>query len=508
MTEPELLVEMRGIEKVFGTVPVLSDVCFQLRPGEVHVLAGENGAGKSTLMKILSGFYPHYRGEIRLEGRPVRFRSTQDAGTKGITVIHQEMSLIGSMSVVDNLLLGQPLGSRFWLHRRREARRATECLRILSLQLNLERAVEEYPLPVRQMLEITKALARNARIVIMDEPTSALNGPEIETLFAVISDLKRRGCGVIYITHRMEEIYRIADRITVLRDGRNAGTEEIGSLPPAQLIQWMVGREISQQFPRRLPKPGSRRLSVHNLCLPDPSGTRKHSVEDVSFQVAAGEVLGIAGLEGSGKSELLNGLFGACGRGTTGTVLLDDQPLPMNRPSEAIAKGLALLTNDRKEKGLVSSLDLARNITLASLRAFSSWGWIRQEEEEETSRKFIDRLAIRSFSVRQEISTLSGGNQQKVLLARWLLTGPRVLLLDEPTRGVDVGAKHDIYQLINECTDQGVAVVLVTSELPELLALSDRILVLHRGRQTAELSRAEATAETVLRAAMGENRVP
>jgi ribose transport system ATP-binding protein len=506
MAETELLVEMRGIGKTFASVPVLSDVSFELRPGEVHVLAGENGAGKSTLMKILSGFYLDYLGDVRLGGRLVRFRSPQDAAGHGITVIHQEMSLITSMSVADNLLLGQPSGSRVWIDRRREARLAAECLAHLGLRVDLQRKVEEYPLPVRQMLEITKALARDARIVVMDEPTSALNGPEIERLFAVISELKNRGCGIVYITHRMEEIYRIADRITVLRDGCNAGTAEIGSLPPGRLIQWMVGREISEQFPERVTRRGSRRLEVRNLYLPDPSGVRSHSIEDVSFEVFSGEVLGVAGLEGSGKSELLNGLFGVYGR-AQGTVLLDGRPFPTLRPGDAIRRGVALLTNDRKENGLVPSLDLARNITLASLGNFSSWGWIRQAEEETTSRDFVRRLGIRSFSVRQQVSTLSGGNQQKVLLARWLQTRPRVLLLDEPTRGVDVGAKHDIYQLINECTDQGVAVVLVTSELPELLALSDRILVLHRGRRTAELSRQEATAETVLRAAMGENRV-
>lgn len=494
---------MEGISKSFGTVPVLDGVSLRLLPGEVHVLAGENGAGKSTLIKIASGAYRDYSGEIRLEGRPVRFRSPHDAAQQGIAVIYQEMSLVNSLNVVDNLFLGRRVGGSLWVNRRLEARQASACLAQLGLDLDLYRKVERYPLAVRQMIEIAKALAFDARVVVMDEPTSALNAPEIEKLFEVISGLKNRGCAIVYITHRMEEIYRIADRITVLRDGRAVGTEKTSALPPDKLVRWMIGRDMSAQFPKRVPKIGSTRLKVRDFSVPDPSGARLYAVQNVSFEVSSGEIVGVAGLEGSGKSELLNGLFGVYGPAARGSLTLDGHPLVVRSPADSIARGVALLTNDRKETGLIPSLNLAHNITVASLGAFSHRGWIERGQEEAASRAQFVRLGVKASSIRQDVSTLSGGNQQKVLFARWLQTNPKLLLLDEPTRGVDVGAKHDIYQLIYQCTEQGVAVLLVTSELPELLALSDRILVLHRGRLVSELTRDEVTAEKVMSAAMG-----
>ncbi|MFB3902369.1 MAG: sugar ABC transporter ATP-binding protein [Acidobacteriota bacterium] len=505
MTDLAPLLEMQGIGKSFGAVSVLHDVSFRLLPGEVHVLAGENGAGKSTLIKIASGVHRDFSGEIRLNGRPVRFRSPHDAAMQGIAVIHQEMSLVNSLPVVDNIFLGQRLGGRFWLRPRLEEDRARACLAQLGLAIELDKKVEDYPLAVRQMIEIAKALAQEARVVIMDEPTSALNAPEIEKLFQVIADLRSRGCGIVYITHRMEEIYQIADRVTVLRDGRNAGTETTAALPPDRLVQWMVGREISDQFPKRVSRPGGKKLEVKHFSVPDPTGVRQYAVRDLSFDLFAGEIVGIAGLEGSGKSELLNGLFGVYGPLAGASLVLEGRAFSVRSPGDSIARGLALLTNDRKETGLIPSLDLARNITVASLAAFSPKGWIDHRQEEVASEVQVRRLGVRASSVRQDIKTLSGGNQQKVLLARWLQTGPRVLLLDEPTRGVDVAAKHDMYQLINRCTDEGMAVLLVTSELPELLALSDRILVLHRGCLAAEINRQEANAEKVLSAAMGRN---
>ena len=349
------MLEAVEIGKSFGTVPVLDGVSLRLLAGEVHVLAGENGAGKSTLVKILSGVYRDFEGEIRLAGGSVRFRSPHDAASQGIAVIHQEMSLVNSLSVVDNIFLGQQLGGRFWLNRRLETERASACLAQLGLNLSLERRVEEYPLATRQMIEIAKALSREARVVIMDEPTSALSAPETEKLFAVIGDLKERGCGIVYITHRMGEIYRIADRITVLRDGRNAGTEKASALPPDRLVQWMVGREISEQFPKRLAKPGKKTLEVRHFSLPDPAAVRLHSVSDLSFDVCSGEIVGIAGLEGSGKSELLNGLFGVYGAVGQGSIALDGRPFSVRSPGESISRGLALLTNERKETGLIPS---------------------------------------------------------------------------------------------------------------------------------------------------------
>ena len=344
MEDQKILLEAEEVGKSFGSVPVLQGVSFRLLAGEVHVLAGENGAGKSTLVKILSGVYRDFEGEIQLDGRSVHFRSPHDAASQGIAVIHQEMSLVNSLSVVDNIFLGQQLGGWFWLNRRLETERAGACLAQLGLNLNLERKVEEYPLATRQMIEIAKALSREARVVIMDEPTSALSAPETGKLFAVIGDLKERGCGIVYITHRMGEIYRIADRITVLRDGRNAGTEKPSALSPDKLVQWMVGREISDQFPKRLAKPGRKRLEVKHLSLPDPAA-RRHFINDLSFDVFSGEIVGIAGLEGSGKSELLNGMFGVYGAVARGSIALDGNPFSVRSPGESISRGLALLSN-------------------------------------------------------------------------------------------------------------------------------------------------------------------
>jgi ABC-type sugar transport system ATPase subunit len=489
--------------KAFGGVPVLRGVDFDLRAGEVHVLAGENGAGKSTLIKILAGVHTEYEGEIRMAGRPVRFRSRHEASGRGISVIHQELSLVNAMSVVDNLFLGEEcVRAGFWVDNGAQRARARALLAPLGLDVDLFRPVEDYPVSTRQMIEIAKALAFNARVFVMDEPTSALTDPEVERLFEIIGDLKRRGCGIIYISHRLEEIYRVADRITVLRDGEHIGTAPAAELPQPKLVAWMVGREISQHFPERPSRFGAERLAVRDFSVPDPVGIGRRVVEDVSFSVRAGEVLGFAGLQGSGNSELFNGLFGAYGRLGGGTVRLDGRPLAPTSPSRSIREGLALLTNDRKRTGRVGSLTIRENITLASLPRFSPGGWLRRGREAEAGERHRGSLAIRSASLEQEVLELSGGNQQKTVLAKWLETQPKVLLLDEPTRGVDVGAKHDIYELMNAWTAQGMAILLITSEMPELLAMSDRIVVMHRGRIAGEFGRG-ASQEEILRAAMG-----
>ena len=521
------LVSMRAIGKSFGNVCVLRNVCFDLRPGEVHILAGENGAGKSTLIKILAGVYAEYDGEIVMGGTPtaaargdarppilgnplasespVRFRSPHDAARHGISVIHQELSLINSMSVVDNIFLGAEfVRAGCWLDYRAACKKAQTLLDRLGLEVDLARPVGEYPVSTRQMIEIAKALAFQARIFVMDEPTSALKDPEVEKLFALIAELKQQGCGIIYISHRMEEIYRIADRITVLRDGQYVGTAPAAELPQSKLITWMVGREITQQFPPRAVALGPERLKVENFCVPDPTHTKRWAVEDVSFSVRAGEILGFAGLQGSGNSELFGGLFGAAHGACAGTVRLEGKRLPEGgTPHTSIRNGLALLTSDRKKTGMVGRMSITRNITLASLARFSPAGWLRGEIETAAAQQRRETLAIRAASLEQDVVELSGGNQQKVILAKWLETHPKVLLLDEPTRGVDVGAKYEIYALMNALTAQGLSILLITSEMPELLAMADRILVMHRGHVTAEYSRG-ATPEMILRAAMGE----
>lgn len=500
----DALLTMRNIGKSFLGVRVLDDVDFDLRAGEVHVLAGENGAGKTTLIKILSGAHADYEGEIRLLGRRVSFKSPQDAAARGISAIHQEMALVETMRVGDNIFLGREWTRKMGLMDfRSEWKRATELLEPFGIQVDLKAPLSEYPLAVRQMIEIAKALVNEARILIMDEPTSTLSDVEAAKLFQLIARLKDEGCTVVYITHRLEEIFRLADRITVLRDGKLVGTSPSRDLAPEELIRRMVGREIRQLFPERSSKPGEVRLRLDDFSIPDPSGRKDFAVEDVSLSVRAGEILGIAGLRGSGKSELFNGLFGTYGRNAGGTVVLDGRAFQVISPRRSIEQGMVLQTNDRKGTGLVTGMSLTRNITLPSLKEFSPGGWIRPEEEAKAAAEQIKNLDIRAASPDQDAGTLSGGNQQKVVLAKWLETRPRVLLLDEPTIGVDVGAKHEIYSLMNRLTEDGLAILLITSELPELLAMSDRIVVLHRGRIQAEFPRAEATQENVTRAAMG-----
>ena len=499
------LLRMEGIEKSFSGVRVLENVPFDLKPGEVHILAGENGAGKTTLVKILAGIHTDHEGEIFLQGKSVRFDSPHEAARHGIAAIHQEMSLVSSMTVADNIFLGREQTiSRLWMDFRSQEKKAQAVLNRLGLEIDLSLRVEEYPVSVRQMIEIAKALVYQARILIMDEPTSALNDIEVERLFTNINDLKTHGCGIIFISHRLEEIYKIADRISVLRDGKYVGTADAGKLPVDNLIEWMVGRSIDRQFPLRMTEKMGKSLSVKGVSLKDPSGRKDWVVEDINFDLRAGEILGIAGLQGSGKSELLHGLFGDYGKISQGEVFLKDKKFVVRSPADSIAQGLILLTNDRKDSGLVPMMDLVRNMTLASIKIFSPRGWMQTRKEEEAVKKNILSFNIKAHSLDQEVQTLSGGNQQKVVLAKWLETQPQVLLLDEPTIGVDIGAKHEIYRLMHEWTTAGQAILLITSELPELLAMSDRVLVMHRGRIIREFLQNEATQEKVIQAAMGE----
>ncbi len=505
-----MLLSMRNIHKSFSGIPVLRDVCFDLQEGEVHVLAGENGAGKTTLINIMAGVHADYRGVIELNGRTERFSSPHDAARKGIAVIHQEMSLIGTLPVVDNIFLGRELtrasSGGILVDRRRQMEEAKRVCASLALDVDLRRPVDDFPLPVKNRIEIAKALASSARILIMDEPTSALSEPEVERLFGIIGELKRRGSAIVYITHRMDEIYRIADRITVLRDGRLIGTAAASDLAQSQLVHWMVGRRISTRFPPARREFGNERLRLDHFSVAHrgaPNRERPWLVQDVSFTVRAGEVLGIAGLQGSGNSALLAGLFGAWPNKIRGNVYLEGRPFRIRSPRWSIRHGFAYLTNDRKGSGLIPGLGIAPNISLASLAKVSKWGVLSKKKEREIASAQVNSLSIRAASLEQEVQYLSGGNQQKALLARWAETHPKLFLLDEPTRGIDVGSKQEIYSLISRWRAEGISVLLITSELQELIGLADRILVMHRGRITSELARENATQEAVLRAAMG-----
>jgi len=474
------LLRMLGIGKSFGGVRVLRDVDFDLLAGEVHVLAGENGAGKSTLVKILAGEHAEHEGTIELDGVPVRLRSPHDARRRGIAVIYQELSLVEPMSVAENMFLGRELTAAGGMVLRDEQElRAAAALRSFGVEADVRAPVESLPVGLRQLVEIARAVMAEGRIVVMDEPTSALSAAEAERLFATIRRLVARGCGVVYISHRLEEIARIADRITILRDGRKVATAPAAAMPPDEMVRLMVGRPIRQMFPPRERTAGAVRLQVRGFSL---SGTGGTPVHDVSFDLRAGEILGIAGLQGSGASELLLALFGAFGAPDAGRVLLDGEPLRIDTPARAIAAGMALLTNDRKATGLVPDMGVGANMTLATVDALSRGGWIDRDAERQAVRDGTAALRIRYADDRQPVAQLSGGNQQKVLLARWLATRPRVLLLDEPTRGVDVGVKAELYALLGRLAAEGTAILLVTSEHGELQAMADRIVGMERGR--------------------------
>jgi ABC-type sugar transport system ATPase subunit len=493
---------MRDLRKAFAGVHALRGVDLEVQAGEIHGLVGENGAGKSTLMRILSGALPADSGEIIWQGRPVRFPSPQAALAAGVAMIHQELSLVPGLPVAANVFLGHEPGpvGRF-LSLAEANRRAAQLLRDLDTPVDVTRRVEEYSLAIQQMIEVAKALSHETSLLIMDEPTSALSEAETERLFAVIRSLRDRGVAVIYITHKLEEIYALCDRLTVLRDGERIGTAPAADLPRDRMIQWMVGRRIEQLFPERRPRLGEEVLRVERLTLPADGGARR-LVDGVSLTVRAGEIVGLAGLRGSGASELLGSLFGQYGARPRGEVYVRGRRLRPASPARALRAGISLLTNDRNATGLVLPMSVLHNLTMAALPRLTPGAIVRRSRELAAARPVAESMRLRAPSLEVEVNALSGGNQQKVALGKWLLTEPQVLLLDEPTRGIDVGAKAEIYDLMNRLTAEGKGILLITSELPELLAMSDRIVVLHRGRVTAELSREEATQERVMAAAM------
>ncbi|MBK9118973.1 MAG: sugar ABC transporter ATP-binding protein [Phycisphaerales bacterium] len=505
------LLEMRNITKSFDGVPVLLGVNFDLRAGEVHALVGENGAGKSTLIKVLAGVHRDWGGDVWLRGRTVRFSGPRAASQAGVAVIHQELALVPGLTVAENLFLGReprtPWGT---LNRHTMDTRAAAVLQEdLGIQVDPRGLAGALPLATRQVLEIAKALliyddgtSRGAGLLVLDEPTSALSDEEARRLFAIIRRLRERGAGVVYVSHRMEEIYALADRITVLRDGRQVCTATPAELPPDELVARMVGRTFAAPTARQDAATGPVRLEVRSVALRSADG-RRTALHDIELVVRAGEMVGLTGLLGSGASELLGAIYGRYGRLDSGQILVDGVPVRNLVPRTALARGIALLTNDRQASGLVLPLSVLANVTLAALPECTRVGLLRSARERAIYAASAGRLAVKTPSIHAAVRTLSGGNQQKVLLARWLATRPLVLLLDEPTRGIDVAAKAEIYALLRALARDGVGLVICTSELPELLALADRVLVLRRGRIVTELPRGMATQETVLHAAMG-----
>ena len=493
---------MNEITKNFGGVHALGGVTLKAGAGEVHAVCGENGAGKSTLMKILAGAISDYGGAILLDGRPVRFQGPRDAEDAGIRIIYQELNLVPELSVTANLFLGREKTGRFGLLDSRGMEDAAHALfRRLGTPISPRARVADLRIGDQQMVEIAKALAFDASIVIMDEPTSALSDAEVARLFRVIHDLKAAGATILYISHKMNEVFTLADAVTVLRDGKFVATATRSQTQPAQVVRWMVGREISELHFDERKSHGKRMLQVEGLGLPSPPGSGRPALKDLTFHVEAGEVVGIAGLLGAGRTELLESLFGAGPTDCQGTVILDGSPVRFREPGEAIAAGVALVTEDRKSLGLFTKMTVAENITIRRLDALTIGPIVDPRAENDAVLDSIRRLGIKTDGGGAAITSLSGGNQQKCVIARWLLIHPRLLLLDEPTRGIDVGAKAEIYALIRKLAEDGMAVLMTSSELPELLTVADRILVLCEGRLTADFTRAEANEEVIMHAA-------
>ncbi|HEV2282123.1 MAG TPA: sugar ABC transporter ATP-binding protein [bacterium] len=490
------LLEMRGISKTFPGVTALRDVDFDLRAGQVHALVGENGAGKSTLIKILSGVHRADRGTIRVFGETVYFASPRDAQRRGIATVYQEFNLVPQLTVDENLYLGDEPRGRWpgWVDRRRRLRDAGALLRSLGAQVPPQIRVRSLGVAEQQLVEIAKALSRDARIVVMDEPTAALTGHEIERLFAAIRGLTARGVGVIYISHRLEELREIGDRVTVLRDGQRIGTDEVGAVSTDEIIRMMVGREVREKYPKAAVPQGEEILRVAGL-------TRKGALHQVSFSLRRGEILGVAGLVGAGRTELALTLFGAT-PADGGTITVKGRTRRIGSPRDAIRAGIALLPEDRKRHGLILVQAVGTNITLPVAPRLVRWGLLDHARMRALARRFAAALRIVTPSLDRRVAYLSGGNQQKVVLAKWLAAQAEVVMFDEPTRGIDVGAKIEVYQLMTELVRQGAGVLMISSELPEILGMSDRILVMRRGRLTGEFPREAATAERVMTAAL------
>ena len=501
----EVVLRAEHIVKRFPGVVALKDVSFDLRQGEIHALCGENGAGKSTLIKVLSGIHPagSYEGRIVLNGAALEMRSTADAEANGIAVIYQEMALVPEMTVGENIFLGkEPMNGRFidWLKVFDQSR---QLLRRFGIEIDPDTPVRNLGVGHQQLVEIVKALSKKSRILILDEPTAALSETEVQVLLGILRDLRAQGVTCVYISHKLDEVFAVADRITVLRDGQSITTLDTAQTNVAEVIRHMVGREIGDLFPRTASQPGKVLLSVENLeVAPEPgSALRLH---DISFEVRAGEVLGLGGLMGAGRSELLMHLFGAWGKRLAGHVELDGQSLDATSPSRSIAAGLVMVSEDRKRYGLILEQTIGFNLSLSSLEKLTSGGLLNVGRESTLNRQFFDSLRVKAPGMESFVGKLSGGNQQKVVLGKALMTQPNVVFLDEPTRGIDVGAKLDVYNLVNELTAQGCAVVLVSSELPELMGMSDRIVMLHEGMVGGTFKREAATQEVLMAAAMGQ----
>ena len=493
----EFVLEMRNVTKRFPGVLALNNVQFSLRPGEVHCLVGENGAGKSTLMKILAGAQPMDSGEIILSEGPVAIHSPHHAQQLGISMIYQEFNLSPYLSVAENIFLGREprLGGTPFINWKKMYADAREVLGRIRVDLDVRKPVNECSVAQQQMVEIGKAISFNSKIIVMDEPSATLTEHELRALFDLIRTLRRQGIGLIYISHRLEEIFEIGDRVTVMRDGEYVGTNGVCDVTRDDIIRMMVGRELKDEFPKETFERGAERLRVEGL-------TRHGAFSNVSFATHCGEIVALTGLVGAGRTEVARAIFGA-DRIDGGQIHLDGKPVAVRSPQDAIRQGIGLLTEDRKGQGLVLGMTVRENTTLANLRSLVKFLFVNRREERSVTERYVRELQIKTPSIEQVVQNLSGGNQQKVVLAKWLFTQSKFLVFDEPTRGIDVGAKVEIYKLMNELVRKGVSILMISSELPEVLGMCDRILVMHEGRLAGELSRKDATQERIMQLATG-----
>ena len=488
------LLDMKQIIKSFNGVEVLHGIDFSLRAGTVHALMGENGAGKSTLMKVLAGVHKCDDGEIWLKGKKTEIQSPRHAQELGIAMIHQELSPVPEMTVAENIFLGREPRKGLFVDYKKMYADTEKLLGEMKVRVSPRAKIGRLKVADQQLIEISKAISLNADIIVMDEPTSAITDQEVEILFKTIADLKKKGTGIIYISHKMDEIFRIADDITVLRDGTYVNSWEAKDIDNNTLIKNMVGRELNEIFPKI-------KVPAKDVVMEVRHFTKENQFEDISFLVREGEILGIAGLIGAGRTELMNAIFGL-EKPDSGEVFFEGRKVEIRRPSDAIRHGIAYVTEDRKNEGLVLEMGVGQNITIASMKTLSSGIFIKRQEEKKTIDDQIRALRIKVHSPRQLVGKLSGGNQQKVVLAKWMMKNPKLLILDEPTRGVDIGAKSEIYKLMGEFVEKGNSIIMISSEMPEAMGMSDRILVLSNGRLSGELSREEFAQEDIMKMAV------
>lgn len=488
------LLDMKQIIKSFNGVEVLHGIDFSLRAGTVHALMGENGAGKSTLMKVLAGVHKCDDGEIWLKGKKTEIQSPRHAQELGIAMIHQELSPVPEMTVAENIFLGREPRKGLFVDYKKMYTDTEKLLGEMKVRVSPRAKIGRLKVADQQLIEISKAISLNADIIVMDEPTSAITDQEVEILFKTIADLKKKGTGIIYISHKMDEIFRIADDITVLRDGTYVNSWEAKDIDNNTLIKNMVGRELNEIFPKI-------KVPAKDVVMEVRHFTKENQFEDISFLVREGEILGIAGLIGAGRTELMNAIFGL-EKPDSGEVFFEGKKVEIRRPSDAIRHGIAYVTEDRKNEGLVLEMGVGQNITIASMKTLSSGMFIKRQEEKKTIDDQIRALRIKVHSPRQLVGKLSGGNQQKVVLAKWMMKNPKLLILDEPTRGIDIGAKSEIYKLMGEFVEKGNSIIMISSEMPEAMGMSDRILVLSNGRLSGELSREEFAQEDIMKMAV------